>query len=205
MAAGLYSPFSRLPIYVVSWLAWLPSVGPHQLLDAPSHGRRDPSADGLSGQRAWLQHGLLHDLCGGIGADRLRARPVPRARSTTPNSAEVSLAACSPSKRIRAATTSSTLARMRQRTHGLLAFVRRPSSRSSASRSSSPAARERGLGAEGHPHACRDDVREPSSGASLYDLMVWHDGLDRIQIEAVIEFVARNQADTPPATTAVDS
>jgi uncharacterized protein (DUF433 family) len=46
------------------------------------------------------------------------------------------------------------------------------------------------VGVEGHADAGRRDLREPRAGANLDDLMEWYDGLDREQVEAVIEFAA---------------
>ena len=57
---------------------------------------------------------------------------------------------------------------------------------------------ERSLGASWNPHAGLAVIFENlEAGANIDDIMEWFQGLDRNQINAVIEFAARSLDETP--------
>lgn len=47
------------------------------------------------------------------------------------------------------------------------------------------------LGAEGHPQPVATIFENLEAGASIDDVFPWYEGLDRKQVQAVIEFTAR--------------
>ncbi len=51
---------------------------------------------------------------------------------------------------------------------------------------------ERRAGVEGHTHAGVAIFDNLNAGANIDDIMKWYDGLDRDQVNAVIEFAARS-------------
>jgi Protein of unknown function (DUF433) len=68
-----------------------------------------------------------------------------------------------------------------------------------------PGEGKRRVGAQGHAHA---RFRHPfiilinenlKAGANIDEIMEWFEGLDREQVEAVIEFAARSLDVTPPS------
>ena len=54
------------------------------------------------------------------------------------------------------------------------------------------------MGSQGYAHACLCAIFENlQAGASIDDMMEWFHGLDRTQVQEVIEFAARS-LDKPP-------